>query len=153
MRGRSPLVLMEQVIMLAVFALAAALCLRVFVLSDQLSRQGEIRDQALLQAQSAAEVYRHCQGQGDQAVELAGGSWDGTSWTLLWDESWQPVEQADQAEYRLTVTPEDSGNELLGPDGGDRAGVHPSPGMAGGDRPWVRTNGAAPPQWAAAPCW
>ena len=77
MRGRSPLVLMEQVIMLAVFALAAALCLRVFVLSDQLSRQGEIRDQALLQAQSAAEVYRHCQGQGDQAVELAGGSWDG----------------------------------------------------------------------------
>lgn len=114
MRGRSPLVLMEQVIMLAVFALAAALCLRVFVLSDQLSRQGEIRDQALLQAQSAAEVYRHCQGQGDQAVELAGGSWDGASWTLLWDESWQLVDQADQAEYRLTVTPEDSGNELLG---------------------------------------
>lgn len=114
MRGRSPLVLMEQVIMLAVFALAAALCLRVFVLSDQLSRQGEIRDQALLQAQSAAEVYRHCQGQGDQAVELAGGSWDGTSWTLLWDENWQPVEEPDQAEYRLTVTPEDSENELLG---------------------------------------
>ena len=24
------------------------------------------------------------------------------------------MEQADQAEYRLTVTPEDSGNELLG---------------------------------------
>lgn len=114
MRGRSPLVLMEQVIMLAVFALAAALCLRVFVLSDQLSRQGEIRDQALLQAQSAAEVYRHCQGQGDQAVALAGGSCDGTSWTLLWDESWQPVDQVDQAEYCLTVTPEDSGNELLG---------------------------------------
>ena len=35
MRSKSPLALMEQVVMVLVFALAAALCIQVFVFSDQ----------------------------------------------------------------------------------------------------------------------
>ena len=46
MRSKAPLVLMEQAVMVLVFALAAALCLRAFVWSDQLSRQNEARDRA-----------------------------------------------------------------------------------------------------------
>lgn len=34
MRSKAPLVLMEQLVMVLVFALAAALCVQVFVLSD-----------------------------------------------------------------------------------------------------------------------
>ena len=47
---------MEQIVMLLVFALAAAVCLRVFVLSGNLSRQGEIRGNAVTAVQNAAEA-------------------------------------------------------------------------------------------------
>ena len=39
MKSRAPLALMEQMVMLLVFALAAALCLQAFVRSDNISRQ------------------------------------------------------------------------------------------------------------------
>ena len=41
MKSRAPLALMEQTVMVLVFALAAALCLRAFVLADGISRQVE----------------------------------------------------------------------------------------------------------------
>ena len=47
MRSKAPLAMMEQMVMLLVFALAAALCLQAFVKSDQLSQQGEVRDRAV----------------------------------------------------------------------------------------------------------
>jgi Tfp pilus assembly protein PilX len=57
-RSKTPLALMEQLVMVLVFALAAALCVQVFVLSDRTSRYGEARDRALLEAQSAAEALK-----------------------------------------------------------------------------------------------
>ena len=57
-RSKTPLALMEQMVMVLVFALAAALCVQVFVLSDRTSRYGEARDRALLEAQSAAEALK-----------------------------------------------------------------------------------------------
>ena len=39
MKSKAPLALMEQMVMLLVFALAAALCLQAFVQSDRLSRE------------------------------------------------------------------------------------------------------------------
>ena len=50
MKSKAPLALMEQIIMVLVFALAAALCLRTFALSDRMSREGELRDGAVLLA-------------------------------------------------------------------------------------------------------
>ena len=41
MKSKAPLMLMEQMIMLLVFALAAALCLQAFVKSEQLSSRSE----------------------------------------------------------------------------------------------------------------
>ena len=38
MRSKAPLVMMEQMVMLLVFALAAALCLQAFVRSDAQSK-------------------------------------------------------------------------------------------------------------------
>ena len=39
MRSKAPLALMEQMVMVLVFALAAALCLQAFALADRISRQ------------------------------------------------------------------------------------------------------------------
>ena len=47
MKSKAPLLLMEQMVMLLVFALAAALCLQAFVKSDGLSRRSEARDRAM----------------------------------------------------------------------------------------------------------
>ena len=57
-RSKAPLALMEQIILILVFALAAAVCLQAFVYSDTLSRQGELRDKAVVRAQEMAEYCK-----------------------------------------------------------------------------------------------
>jgi len=58
MRSKAPLALMEQLIMVLVFALAAALCLRAFVLADQMSERSAARDRAVMECQTAAEILK-----------------------------------------------------------------------------------------------
>lgn len=122
MRSKAPLALMEQMVMLLVFALAAALCLRAFVGSDRLSRREEARDRASEVCQSAAEAIRHSGGTGEEA--LAGGAaLLGAEYTqgLLqqtYDGDWKPIAGADWAQadpaYRLTAVAQDSGQPGLG---------------------------------------
>ena len=58
MKSKASLVLMEQLIMLLVFALAAALCLGVFAQANEISLQTARRDEAVILAQNAAEILR-----------------------------------------------------------------------------------------------
>ena len=85
MRSKAPLTMLEQLVMLLVFALAAALCLQAFVLSDQNSRRNALRDEAVVAVQQTAEVVKHCRGDLQQAAELLDGSWDGTALTVEQD--------------------------------------------------------------------
>ena len=113
MRSKAPLALMEQLVMVLVFALAAALCVQAFALSSQLSRRNEAQDRGLLEAQNAAETLKSLHGDYKQAAKSYGGDWDGSVWTLSLDETWQPCAEND-AVYCVQVTPEDSGNAWLG---------------------------------------
>ena len=56
MTSKAPLLLMEQMVMLVVFALAAALCVQAFVRSDAASARNEARDEAVVLCQNAAET-------------------------------------------------------------------------------------------------
>lgn len=67
-RSKAPLALMEQIIMILVFALAAAVCLQAFVYSDTLSKQGERRDLAVNRAQEVAE---YCKAQGGDLDQVS----------------------------------------------------------------------------------
>lgn len=58
MKNRTTLLLMEQLIMVLVFALAAALCLRCFAKAEQISTQTARRDEAVWIAQNAAEQLK-----------------------------------------------------------------------------------------------
>ncbi len=110
MRSKAPLALMEQMVMLLVFALAAALCLQAFVKSDAISAKSEARDHAALAAQNAAELIRS--GSGDMAETLSdaaqqlGGSYEqGILW-IDYDENWNVLHQesgGNSARYRLTA--------------------------------------------------
>lgn len=68
MKNKTSLLLMEQLVMVLIFALAAALCLSVFVKADQISRETVRRDEAVLLAQNAAEVLKATSGDVDRAA-------------------------------------------------------------------------------------
>ncbi len=112
MRSKTPLALMEQLAMVLVFALAAAVCLQVFVLADQISRTCQARDRAVVAAQSAAETLKGYHGDYERAARSFGGTLDEQQWRLNYDENWQQTE--GDAAYCMTVTPADSGQTLLG---------------------------------------
>lgn len=59
MKSKASLSLMEQLIMVLVFALAAALCLQVFAKADSIAARTQCRDEAVLIAQNAAEILKH----------------------------------------------------------------------------------------------
>jgi len=58
MKSKASLLLMEQLAMVLVFALAAALCLRIFVRADEISIQNGRQDRAVMIAQNAAELLK-----------------------------------------------------------------------------------------------
>lgn len=82
MKSRAPLVLMELVVMVLVFALASALCLHAFVLARQLSDRSLLAGEALLLAQNAAETLKLTCGDLQSAALQLGGQAQAGLWTL-----------------------------------------------------------------------
>ena len=103
MKSKTPLSLMAQLVMVLVFALAAALCVSCFVTADRLSRRNAVRDEAVVAAQNVAETIKGCQGDYEQAATLLNGTLEHGILELCADE-----------DFRIVVTPENSGDPLLG---------------------------------------
>lgn len=98
------LFLMELVVMLAVFALAAAVCIRILVLSQDLSRDSRDLSSAVEYATSAAECWK-AHGDGD-AIGMERKA--DRTWVLTLDDTWKPVDQgAPGGCYRVILTPQD----------------------------------------------
>lgn len=101
MKSKAPLVMMEQIVMVLVFALAAALCLQTFVLSGNLSKRIEAEGRAAIEAQNAAETMK---AQGLAAyVNEAERTSDG--FRFFFDAGWNRVSIADDAEFYLDIYP------------------------------------------------
>ena len=58
MKNKASLALMEQLMILLVFALCAALCLQAFVGADRIARENQARDEAIILAQNTAESLK-----------------------------------------------------------------------------------------------
>ena len=113
MRSKSPLALMEQVVMVLVFALAAALCLQVFVLSDQMSENNQDMDRAVLLAQNTAETIKACGGV-QEAADAVGGNIRQMMWSTYYYEDLTPAPDMESGYYHVDVLPGNSGVEGLG---------------------------------------
>ena len=85
MKNKTPLVLMELVIMLLVFSVAAGLCLRAFAGAERISRTGAEDDRAVAAAQNGAELTKFYAGDLETAAAERGGAWDGVSWRFTVD--------------------------------------------------------------------
>ena len=111
MKRKASLILMEQLVMVLVFAVAAALCVQVFVFSGQTSRRNEARDRAVLEAQNAAEALKA----GSEAYfeERNAGLSGNTGYTLYYDENWQSVAPGSGDDVYLLVTASERASEYL----------------------------------------
>lgn len=112
MRNKATLALLEQAVMLTVFALAAVLCLRGFLWADETAAELAARDQALLLAQNTAEVLKASGGDFQLSADHCGGIPDDNSLVILYDETWAVTE--DMHTYTLRAQLEDSGIPFLG---------------------------------------
>ena len=92
MKSKAPLPFMEQVIMILVFAITAALCLKGFAAANTLSLQQERKNAAVILAQNAAET-----------LKATGGDY----------EALANVDRDDDA-LTLKATPKDTDNPFLG---------------------------------------
>ncbi|MDE6259260.1 MAG: hypothetical protein K2M42_00090 [Oscillospiraceae bacterium] len=123
MKSKAPLAMMEQIVMLLVFALAAALCLQAFVKSDQMSKRSEARDHAAVLCQNVAETIQH-DGDIEAALTRLHGevyAEDDGVYRSFYDGDWNYVRSipgcgtgAPETVYRLEVWPVDSGVVGLG---------------------------------------
>ena len=103
MKNRAVLTLMEQLVMILVFALAAAICLQAFVAAGQISRNSVDRDRAMVIAQNAAEAIK---AEGSLPEETDHGDY-----TLQAERL--PTRIEDLAEAELTVLRNEDGATLF----------------------------------------
>ena len=117
-RSKAPLALMEQIIMILVFAVAAAVCLQAFVYSNTLSKQSSDREVASAHVREIAECLK---GQRDVDVvceKLTGRrTEDGAEFFYLEDHMTVRLVIADALtdEYMLaaTISAVDDSEEIL----------------------------------------
>ena len=112
MKRKASLALMEQVIMLLVFAAAAALCLRAFLWADSRSPENTYRDRALMELQSAAEVLKQYNGDFSAAASAHGGTLENGQWILTFNENW--TQSDTETVFCLRVVPDTLTTDYLG---------------------------------------
>ena len=112
MKNKASLVLLEQLIMILVFALAAAICLQIFVKADSISQETARLGQAQMLAQNAAETVKAADGDLTQAAAVLGGNADNTVLTLASEDLFLTVSKLPAAnglgKADVTVTCEDA---------------------------------------------
>ena len=104
MKNKSTLVLMEQMIMILVFALTAALCLKAFVQADRISLKTERQTQASFLAQNAAETMKACRGDLETAAQMLDGQIIGDTLQIRYDRKGIPVKENDTHTFLLQIT-------------------------------------------------
>ena len=72
MKEHSFPVILEQVCMVLVFAVAAAICLRVFAAADRISQENECMSKAVLFVQNTAEQLKGCNGDPESVLDYTG---------------------------------------------------------------------------------
>ncbi|MBO5999643.1 MAG: hypothetical protein J6P87_08130 [Lachnospiraceae bacterium] len=118
MKNRTLLSLIEMLIMVLVFSVSAAICLKAFVFADRTSRSTENLAEAAVKAQSAAELMQRFHGSAGEAAAEFGGEVSleragAGRWAAGFDENWKKTASAAGAAYILEAE-ETGGTDFLG---------------------------------------
>jgi len=103
-RSRSTLFLIEQLIVIAVFAICSAACARILTSAYLTAKESKDLSNAILIAENAAESYKAVAGDIGKVVELLGGTADksgnGVTAIIYYNKHWQVCEK-EEADYSL----------------------------------------------------
>ena len=86
--SKTSLFLMERLLVILFFSVAAAICLRVFAGAKQRSQDSVDLNAAVLAAQSAGECWKAAGGNPEKAAALLEGTVDGDAVVQYFDASW-----------------------------------------------------------------
>ena len=103
MKNRIFLSLLEQITMIAIFAVAATICVQIFLKSNTISQQRQALDQATLVAQNAGETLKYAGGDLSQVATLLTGTLDDDSVTVFYNDDWVQTEQEEHATFQLFI--------------------------------------------------
>lgn len=103
MKNKASLLLMEQLIMILVFALAAAVCLKGFAYAAQTSLAICQQEEAVFLAQSAAEQIKAHHGAVEDTQYISGGTAQDPLWVCFYDDQLNSVPSEDNWHYRLEI--------------------------------------------------
>jgi type II secretory pathway pseudopilin PulG len=96
-RSRSTLFLIEQLIVVAVFALCSAACVRILTRAYFDARTSKDVSNAILVAENAAECFKAVSGDISKVSETLGGiceiTGDGASVTVYYDKEWETCDK------------------------------------------------------------
>jgi len=105
-RSKSTLFLIEQLIVIAVFAICAAACINILTAAFFISNNTSAEDHAILRAESAAEVFKATGGDEGAVMSILGGTsgvrggYPGV--TVFYDTGWQNSSE-ENASYVLHI--------------------------------------------------
>jgi len=110
MKNKASLTLLEQLVMILVFSLAAAACLRLFAWSDRTSREMQQQSQAVILCQNGAETIKAAADL-EAGARILGAEQKGSLWTvehgslsLELEAKTPPVSGMGMAEIRAVLT-------------------------------------------------
>jgi len=106
-RSKSTLFLIEQLIVVAVFAICAAACVRIFTAAFFTASEARDTSNAIHIAESGAESFKATGGDIDKVAGVLGGiahvEGDDAVSVVYYDRDWQ-VTDYDEAQYCLTLS-------------------------------------------------
>jgi len=109
-RSKSTLFLIEQLIVIAVFAICAVACVSILTAAYLDANESRDISQALLKAESGAEVFKSTGGDLMSAAEILGGTGTGgfrttgaSEISIFYNKDWQLCESGD-AVFLLSIT-------------------------------------------------
>lgn len=109
--SRTTLFLMEQLIVILIFAICAAVCVKIFVGSYTMVSDSRDKKNSLIVAESGAECYKALGGDADKIAMYLDGTATGSDEdgviTVYYNKSWQACEGAD-ADYLMQISSRES---------------------------------------------
>jgi len=107
---------MEQLIVIAVFAICAAICVNTFVGSYLMTMASKNKNGALLAVESCAESYKAVSGDLRELAAVLDGNFSDNTDTLVvyYDKKWQVCVE-NEAVYTLLLTPRLPDGDIISP--------------------------------------
>ena len=102
-RSRSTLFLLEQIVVIMIFAICAAVCVYILVVSYLMTADAVDTKYALLVAESVAEAHRAFGADTRLVAEVIGGSYTADSVVVYFNNNWEPYVEA-YAAFVLRLT-------------------------------------------------